>query len=97
MRASSYLLLPKELNAKWGCLNILNDDEKYFLLSILASLHPVQHRIHPDRVTKYQEYESKLNMPEVKYTVDVKILTNFNIKTTLVLISINVKMKKASC
>ena len=97
MRASSYLSLPKELNAKRGCLNILNNHEKCFLWSILASLHPVEWSIHPDRVTKYQEYESELNMPEVKYTVDIKILTNFNIKTILDLISMNVKIKKASC
>ena len=57
MRASNYLSLPKELNAKLGYLNFLNNVEKCFLLSILALLHPVQHRIYPDKVTKYQEYE----------------------------------------
>ena len=77
MRASSYLSLPKELNAKRGCLNILNNDEKCFLWSILASLHPIQCRIHQDRVTKYQEYESELNMSEVKYTVDIKDISTF--------------------
>ena len=96
MKSSSYLPLPKELNGKRGCLNILNNDEKCFLWSILALLHPVQHRIHSDRVMKYLEYESELNMSEVKYPVDIKILTNFNIKTILVLMSMNVKIKKAS-
>ena len=83
MRASSYLPLLKELKAKQGCLNIHNNDEKCFLMSILALLHPVQCRIHPDRVTKYQEYESELNMSGIQYPVDIKILTNSNIKTTL--------------
>ena len=94
MRASSYLPLPKELKAKTGCLNIQNNDEKCFLWSILASLHPVQHRNHPDRVTKYQEYESELNMSGVKYPIDIKILTNLNTKTTLVLMSMDLKIKK---
>ena len=53
MRASSYLPLPKELKAKQGCLNIENDDEKWCLWSILASLHPVQHKNNLDRVSKY--------------------------------------------
>ena len=90
-RASSYL--PKKLNTKWRCLNIQNNDEKCFPRSILALLHPVQHRNYLDRVKKYQEYESELNMSGVKYPIDIKILTNLNTKTTLVLISMDVKIK----
>ena len=66
MRASSYLPLPKELKAKQGCLNIRNNDEKCFLWSILASLHPPQYRNNPDRVSKYQEYERELNMSVIQ-------------------------------
>ena len=33
-------------------------------------------------------------MFEVKYPVDIKILTNFNTNTTLILLSVNVKIKK---
>ena len=69
MRVSSYLPLPKELKAKREYLNIRNNDEKCFLWSILASLHPVQHENHPTRVLKYQEYEHELNMSGIKYPV----------------------------
>ena len=62
MRASNYLSLPKELKATRGCLSIQNIDGKCFLWSILASLHPVQHKNHPGRVANYQEYENKSNM-----------------------------------
>ena len=72
MRASSYSSLPKELKSKQGCLNIENDDEKCFLWSILASLHSVQHRNSPDRVSKYQQYEHDLNMSGIQYPVDYK-------------------------
>ena len=72
MRASSYLLLPKELKAKRGCLNIQNNNKKCFLWSILSSLDPVQHRNYSDRVTIYQEYESELNTSRVKNPVDIK-------------------------
>ena len=71
MRVSSYLPLPKEPNAKRGCVNI-NIDEKCFLWSILASLHPVQSRNNQFRVSKYQEYELELNMPGIKYPVNIK-------------------------
>ena len=70
MRASSYSRLPKELKAKRGSLHIQNNDKKYFLWSILARLHPVQHRNSQHRVWKYQEYE--LNMSRIKYPVDLK-------------------------
>ena len=72
MRASSCLPLPKELKVKREYLNIQNNDEKCFLWSILASLHPVQHRNHPDSVWKYKGYERELNMSLIKYLVDIK-------------------------
>ena len=77
MRASSYLLLPEELKAKRGYLNIQNNNEKYFLWSILASLHPVQQRNNPHRVSKYQEYERELNMSGIQYHVDMKDIGKF--------------------
>ena len=72
MRASSYLPLPKELKTKQGCLNIQSNDEKCFLWSILASLHPLQYRNNPDRGSKYQKYEHELNMSGIQYPIDVK-------------------------
>ena len=96
MRAFSYLKLPKELKTKQGCLNIQNNDEKYFLWSILLLLHPVQNGHHPTRVSKYQEYEHELNMSGMQYPVDIKVLANLNTKTTLVLMTMGTKIKKSS-
>ena len=96
MRASSYLPLLKELKAKQGCLSIENNDEKCFLWSILASLHPLQRRNHPDRVSKCQEYEHDLNMSGIKYPVDIKDIGKFEYQNN---ISVNVygyKNKKSS-
>ena len=69
---SSYLPLPKELKAKKRILSIQNKDAKCFLWSILASLHPVQHRNSQHRVSKYQEYGHELNMSGIQYPVDIK-------------------------
>ena len=87
MRASSYLPLPKELKVKQGCLNIQNNDEKCFLWSILASLHPVKCRNNLDRVSKYQEYEHDLNMSGIQYPVHIKDIGKFEHQNN---ISVNV-------
>ena len=87
MSASSYLPLPKRLKTKRRCSNIKNNDEKCFLWSILASLHPVQCRNHPDRVSKYQGYQHEFNMSGIQYPVDIKDVNKFEYKNN---ISINV-------
>ena len=84
-RVPSYLPLPKELKAKQGYLNIQNNDEKCFLWSILASLHPVQHNSY--RVSKYQAYEHQLNMSGIEYSVDIKHIVKFEHQNN---ISVNV-------
>ena len=62
--ASSYLSLQKDIKAKQTCLSIQNNDKKL--------LHPAQLKNHPDRVSKYQEYEHELNMSGIQYPVDIK-------------------------
>ena len=83
MRASSYLPLPKELKTKQGCLNIQSNDEKSFLWSILASLHPLQYRNNPGRGSKYQEYEHELNMSGIQYPIDIKDIGKFEHQNTI--------------
>ena len=87
MRASSYLPLPKELKAKQGCLNIQNNDEKCFIWSILASLHPVQCGNSLHRVSKYQEYEHELNISGIQYSINIKDINKFEHQNN---ISVNV-------
>ena len=87
MRASSYLPSPKELKAKQRCVNTENNDEKCFLWSILASLHPLQYRNHLDRFSKYREYEDDLNMSRIQYPTDRKDISKFEHQNN---ISVNV-------
>ena len=53
LKASSHIPLPKELQSKKALLNIQNNDEKCFLWSVLAHLHPVAENAH--RVSHYTE------------------------------------------
>ena len=79
MRASSYSPFHYQKNpkAKQEYLNIQSNDEKYFLWSILASLHPVQRRNNLIRVSQYQEYEHELSMSGIQYSVEKKIIGIF--------------------
>ena len=73
--------------AKQGCLNIQNNDEKCFLWSILASLDPVHCRNSLHRVSKHQEYEHEFNMSGIQYPVDIKDIGKFKHQNN---ISVNV-------
>ena len=76
LRASSYIQLPDKLVKKKACVNVRNvKDEKCFLWSILASLHPVE--VNPDRLTNYLEYEREVNMQGINYPVKVKDMLKF--------------------
>ena len=54
---------------------------------MLASLHPIQRRNHPDKVTKYQECGSELNISGVKHSVNIKDIDKFGHQNN---ISVNV-------
>ena len=75
LNASSYLPLPPKLKNQHSCINIKNDDEKCFLWTVLASLHPASQ--HPERVFHYQQFEGELNMSGIDYPVKLKNITKF--------------------
>lgn len=61
---SSYMELPRKIQFTGGIINIRNEDQKCFLWSILAALHPVP--VHPERVYHYKNYENDLNMGDIE-------------------------------
>ena len=77
VRGSQYMELPKLIRNNHFLLNIQNNDTKCFLWSILASLHPVPHGGHGNRVTKYTPYQHELNMEGIEYPVAVKDIPKF--------------------
>ena len=78
MKASSYIPLPKVIANRQACLNIKNvNDDKCFLWCVLASLHPVTHGQHSNRVSKYQPYEGELNMDGISYPVSIRDVDRF--------------------
>ena len=76
---SSYIKSPKYIVSKHNVLNIVNKDEKCFLWSVLASIFPL--KSHQERVTKYTQFECKLNTSGLKFSLsihDVKKFKNLN-------------------
>ena len=63
LRASSYIPMPKKF--KFGYVNIKNDDQKCFLYSVLADIHPAADIKNAARVTNYKQYENELDMTGV--------------------------------
>ena len=69
--ASNYVPLPTQIAKKKAVLNIVNNDEKCFIWSILASLYPVSGNSHPYRVSNYIKYESELNCQNIEMPVSL--------------------------
>ena len=53
-KGSSYIPLPKKLRDKKTIVNIQNKDNKCFMWSILADLHPIDYRQNPERIKPSQ-------------------------------------------
>ena len=62
LTGSSFVKLPDWVANKKGCINIKNEDNKCFLWSVLAALHPAAKDA--ERVTKYKPYESEIKISE---------------------------------
>ena len=84
--ASSFIPTPSTLHATKSVVNVRNNDEKCFLWSVLAGLHPIASN--PHRVRHYVEYENELNMTGIPYPVEVNKIVRFEIQN--VNVSVNV-------
>ena len=77
LHGSSYVKLPKTLKDKKAILNIQNHDEKCFLWSVLAALHPVHRKDHAQRVQHYRCFEGELNVNGITFPMKVSDVTKF--------------------
>ncbi|XP_060530461.1 uncharacterized protein LOC132704468 [Cylas formicarius] len=77
LRASSYVRLPKEIEAKKAVLNLQNTDEKCFMWSILAALHPIHWTNNANRVSNYVEFQNELDFTGIDFPVKLKDISTF--------------------
>lgn len=82
---SSYMELPPKLRLSHGVINIKNEDQKCFLWSVLAALHPVQ--TNSNYVAHYKDHEHSLDMTGIDFPVSLSKVEKFEKQNNL---SINV-------
>lgn len=85
LRGSSYIELPADIKAKKACINVQNEDNKCFLWSVLAALHPVEKDAY--RPNKYMDHIDTLNLEGIEFPVTLKQIPKFEKQNE---ISINV-------
>ena len=74
--ASSYIDLQTTLKKSKCIINIRNEDNKCFLWSILAAIHPAK-STSPEQVENYVTFENELNMKGIDYPVTLSKLDTF--------------------
>jgi len=72
---SFYIPTPKRIADKHCTINVKNMDQKCFVWSVLASLHPTKE--HADRDTKYFPYEHSLNTANLNFPLALKDISEF--------------------
>ncbi|XP_030762209.1 uncharacterized protein LOC115887026 [Sitophilus oryzae] len=77
LKASSYIPLPKEIEAKKAVLNIQNTDQKCFVWSVLAAFHPIHWTQNANRVQNYQPFEQELDVRGIDFPISLKQISKF--------------------
>lgn len=72
---STYFKIPDTIGNSHAVINVKNNDNKCFLWSILAHMHPRTNN--PNRVAHYISYEQELNMKGISYPVQIKQIPKF--------------------
>ena len=86
LSGSSYIQLPStcKLRHSHSILNIRNEDQKCFLWSILASLHPSDSHL----VSDYVAYENELNMRDIHYPVSINQMKKFETQNSSIPVNV---------
>lgn len=77
INAKKYIPLPKFIETKKAVLNIQNDDNYCFLWCVLAHIHPVESKNHPNRVNKYAPYFNELNIKGLEFPMNIDNISKF--------------------
>jgi hypothetical protein len=85
VRGSSYVPLPSKLKTKKAIINVKNNDEKCFMWSILAGIHPVS-RV-AERLYHYQQFQDELDFSGIEFPVTIDKIGKFERQNN---ISVNV-------
>jgi len=88
IHSGSFIETPKRIANKRCTINVRNRDQKCFLWSILAHLHPIHHKEHANRIHHYKPYEGTLNVRGLSFPLQTKHISKFEAQNPT--ISVNV-------
>ena len=74
LKGHSFIELPRKLKSTKAIINIQNTDNKCFIYSVLAALHPVQDA---QRVTKYIPFIHELNLSGIDMPMKLQQIPKF--------------------
>lgn len=81
VRGSSWISTPPKIASKKCVVNPKNTtDQKCFLWSVLASLHP--QKIHAERISSYKQYESEIKI-DTDFPIKISDIGNFEKQNNL--------------
>ena len=72
---SSYMKSPKKIENTKSVVNVQNEDDKCFLWSVLANLHPAKD--HVDRVSNYEPFLDELKTNGIKFQMRLQQIPKF--------------------
>ena len=85
LKGSSFIELPPKVKHTKAVVNVKNKDNKCFMWSVLAGLHPQD--VHAERISHYQPFDNELNFDGIDFPVAIKDIPKFERQNT---ISVNV-------
>ena len=77
IKGSNYIELPKKLSSKKAIINVQNEDNECFKYAVLSAIHYDDIDNHPERVSKYKDYQDELNFSGIKFPVSLKDIDKF--------------------
>jgi hypothetical protein len=83
LRGRSYIPLPEVLANKKAIINVITDDNRCFLWSVLAALYPVDKN--PQRVSKYKQWEHEFDdaLKGIEFPVKLSDVSKFAKRTNM--------------
>ena len=83
-----FIETPRHIANKHCTINVRNHDQKCFLWSVLAHLHPIHYKECAHRIHHYKPYEDTLNVDGLSFPLQTKHIPKFEAQNPT--ISVNV-------
>jgi len=88
-QGTSFIPTPPEIAAKKAIVNVQNlTDDRCFIYSVSAALHPVDTSMRPCRTCHYRPYLDELNIDGLKFPLPVKDVSKFESQNVDIAVSV---------